>query len=137
MLGHYQNMKKYKNNLWLQLLVIFSRYGLGAAFVFASIIKIKGKRFTSESQEDAAFGTFGNFFESMFQTGLYWEFLGWVQLIAGFLLMTQHFSKLGAVINLGIILNVFVITISMDFGFTPVITFTMMMTIWPYFLALG
>ncbi|RIW13327.1 hypothetical protein D0X99_16245 [Algoriphagus lacus] len=41
--------------------------------------------------------------------------------------MTHHFSKLGAEINFGILLNVFVITISMDFNFTPVITFSMLL----------
>ncbi|MDA1268773.1 MAG: hypothetical protein O2829_06735 [Bacteroidetes bacterium] len=36
--------------------------------------------------------------------------------------MTERFAKLGAVLNLPIILNVFVITISMEFGGTSLIT---------------
>lgn len=120
-------MKELKKNFWVQLFIIYTRFMLGGGFVFASIIKIKGKRFTSGSQEDAEFGTAGHFFETMFQTGEYWQFLGWAQLISGFSLMTQKFSKMGAVINLAIILNVFIITVSMDFNYTPVITFSMLM----------
>lgn len=116
-----------KTNFWLQLLVIYTRMALGGGFVFASIIKIKGKRFTTVPHEDAPFGTAMHFFETMYQTGLYWQFLGWGQLIAGLLLMTQRYAKLGAVINLPIIINVFVITISMDFNYTPVITGMMLL----------
>lgn len=117
---------KIKENLLAQLFVIYTRYLVGSGFVFASIVKIKGERFTTVSHEDAAFGTAFHFFETMYQTGIYWQFLGWGQLIAGLLLMTQRFAKLGAVVFFPIILNVFVITISMDFSYTPVITFLML-----------
>lgn len=118
---------KIKENILAQLFVIYTRYLVGSGFVFASIVKIKGERFTTVSHEDAPFGTAFHFFETMYQTGLYWQFLGWGQLIAGMLLMTQRFAKLGAVVFFPIILNVFVITISMEFAYTPVITFLMLM----------
>lgn len=115
-------MDRLKSFFLVQLLIIYTRYLIGGAFVFACIIKIKGKRFTTYSQEDAPLGSAMHFFEVFYQTGLYWQFIGWTQLVAGFLLMTQRFAKLGAAVNLPIILNVFVITISMEFGGTPVIT---------------
>jgi hypothetical protein len=115
-------MDRLKSFFLVQLLIIYTRYLIGGAFVFACIIKIKGKRFTTYSQEDAPLGSAMHFFEVFYQTGLYWQFIGWAQLLAGFLLMTQRFAKLGAAVNLPIILNVFVITISMEFGGTPVIT---------------
>lgn len=115
-------MDRLKSFFFVQLLIIYTRYLIGGAFVFACIIKIKGKRFTTYSQEDAPLGSAMHFFEVFYQTGLYWQFIGWAQLLAGFLLMTQRFAKLGAAVNLPIILNVFVITISMEFGGTPVIT---------------
>jgi hypothetical protein len=115
-------MQQIKQNFLAQLVIIYTRYLLGGGFVFASLIKIKGLRFTTESGENEAFGTAFHFFETMYRTGIYWQFLGWGQLIAGLLLMTQRYAKLGAVVNFPIILNVFVITISMDFNYTPVIT---------------
>ncbi len=115
-------MNRLKSVFLAQIFIIYTRYLIGGAFVFASIIKIKGKRFTTYSQEDAPIGSAMHFFEVLYQTGLYWQFIGWGQLLAGFLLMTQRYAKLGALVNFPILLNVFVITISMDFGGTPVIT---------------
>ena len=120
-------MNRLKSYFLAQLFIIYTRYLIGGAFVFACIIKIKGKRFTTYSHEDAPLCSTMHFFEVLYQTGLYWQFIGWAQLLAGFLLMTQRFAKLGAVANLPIILNVFVITISMEFGGTPVITGLMLM----------
>ena len=120
-------MNRLKSIFIAQIFIIYTRYLIGVAFVFACIIKIKGKRFTTYSHEDAPIGSTMHFFEVLYQTGLYWQFIGWAQLLAGFFLMTQRYAKLGAVLNLPIILNVFVITISMEFGGTPVITGLMLL----------
>lgn len=53
---------------------------------------------------------------------LWWKFLELGQIIAGLLLMTQRYSKLGALMFLPIISNVFVITVSYDFRGTPLIS---------------
>lgn len=115
-------MNRLKSFFLAQIFIIYTRYLIGGAFVFSSIIKIKGKRFTTYSQEDAPLGSAMHFFETLYQTGGFWQFIGWAQLLAGFLLMTQRYAKLGALVNFPILLNVFVITISMDFGGTPLIT---------------
>ena len=115
-------MNRLKSFFLAQIFIIYTRYLIGGAFVFSSIIKIKGKRFTTYSQEDAPLGSAMHFFEVLYQTGFYWQFIGWAQLLAGLLLMTQRYAKLGALVNFPILLNVFVITISMDFGGTPLIT---------------
>lgn len=120
-------MDRLKSLFLAQIFIIYTRYLIGGAFVFACIIKIKGKRFTTYSQEDAPLGSAMHFFEVLYQTGIYWQFLGWAQLIAGFLLMTQRYAKLGALVNFPILLNVFVITISMEFGGTPIITGLMLL----------
>ena len=120
-------MDRLKSLFLVQIFIIYTRYLIGGAFVFACIIKIKGKRFTTFSQEDAPLGSAMHFFEVLYQTGIYWQFLGWAQLIAGFLLMTQGYAKLGALVNFPILLNVFMITISMEFGGTPIITGLMLL----------
>jgi hypothetical protein len=114
-----------KQSLLVQLAVIYTRYLIGGAFVFASLIKIKGHRFT-QIPDDGGHSV-GHFFEMMYQSGLYWQFLGWAQLVAGLLLLTQRFALLGAVLFLGIIGNIFVITLSYDFAYTPVITGLMLL----------
>ncbi len=120
-------MEKLKNNVWLQLFVIYTRFLIGGAFVFASLIKIKGRRFTSESGFSEPINSAWHFFETMYQSGLYWKFIGTMQLLAGFLLMTQRYSKLGAIANFPIILNIFIITISYYFALTPVVTGLMLL----------
>jgi hypothetical protein len=112
---------------WIYLTVIYTRFFLGVSFVFAAIIKIKGKRFTSLSGEDDPIHSPAHFFETIYQTGLYWNFLGWTQLIAGFLLLTQRYAKLGAVLYFPIILNIFIITVSLNFNYTFVITTLMLL----------
>jgi hypothetical protein len=114
-----------KQSLLLQLFIIYTRYLIGGAFVFASLIKIKGHRFT-QIPDDGGHSV-AHFFEMMYQSGLYWQFLGWAQLVAGLLLLTQRFAMLGAVLFLGIIANIFVITLSYDFAYTPVITGLMLL----------
>ena len=115
-------MNTLKRKILPQLFIIYTRYLIGGTFVFASLIKIKGIRFTGESGAPNPIDSAWHFFETLYQSGLYWKFIGIGQLIAGFLLMTQRFSKLGAIVNLPIILNIFIITLSYDFAYTPVIT---------------
>ena len=117
----------WRQQLWLQLAVIYTRYLVGGAFVFASIIKLKGHRFTRFSGELAPLHSAAHFFETMYQSGLYWQFLGAGQLLAGLLLMTQRYALLGALLFLPIIANVFVITISYDFAYTYTVTGAMLL----------
>lgn len=116
-----------KNKLFPQLFIIYLRYLIGFAFVFASIVKIQGLRFTADSGAENPINTAWHFFETMYQSGNYWKFVGFGQLVAGLLLMTQKYAKLGAILFLPIILNIFVITISYDFRGTPFITGSMLL----------
>jgi hypothetical protein len=120
-------LRTLRRQLGIQLFTIYLRYLMGGAFVFASIVKIQGKRFTTDSGAAAPINDSWHFFETLYQSGIYWKFLGWGQLIAGVLLMTQLLSTLGAMMFLPIILNIFVITISYYFAGTPIITFLMLL----------
>lgn len=116
-----------KNNLYAQIFVVYLRYLLGFAFVFASIVKIEGLRFTSESGAENPINSAWHYFETMYQSGLYWRFIGVGQFVAGALLLTQRYAKLGVITYLPIIANVFIITISYNFNGTPVITGLMLL----------
>jgi hypothetical protein len=113
--------------MWLQLAVIYTRYLIGGAFVFASLVKIKGERFTNVQGAGSPFHSPEHLFETLYQSGLYWQFLGLMQLVAGLLLLTQRYALLGALLFLPIIANIFVITLSYDFGYTHVITGAMLL----------
>lgn len=79
----------------------------------------------------------GFFFEGLYQAGFYWNFIGWAQVIAALLLMTQRFATLGAIFFFFIVSNIWVITISLHFSGTWVITSLMllaviMLLLWDY-----
>jgi hypothetical protein len=84
--------------------------------------KILGQRFTSIGTDNPI----GYFFEALFRTGMYWNFLGWGQLIAAVLMMTQKFSSIGNIIYFFIITNIFFITVSMHFTGTWLIALLML-----------
>lgn len=120
-------MTNIRQNRLAQLFIIYTRYLIGGAFVFASLIKIKGERFTTVSGADSPIDSAWHFFETMYASGLYWQFIGLGQLIAAFFLMTQRYARLGALLFLPIIGNIFVITLSYDFRGTPIITGLMLL----------
>ncbi len=115
-------MYSLKNKLLVQIFIIYTRYLIGGAFVFASIVKIKGERFTTYDGTNTPLNSPFHLFETLYQSGLYWKFLGAGQVIAGLLLMTQRYSALGALMFLPIITNIFVITVSYGFAGTPYLT---------------
>lgn len=95
-----------------------NRILLAVGFIPPGLIKVRGERFTSMD-----LGTdVGFFFEAMYRTGAYWQFLGWAQVLAGVLLLMRGTSLLGALLFFPVILNIFVITLSMDFHGTHVVT---------------
>jgi hypothetical protein len=115
-----------KRSLLVQLAVIYTRYLVGGAFVFASLIKIKGHRFTQVAT-DGNLHSPAYFFEMMYQSGLYWQFIGVAQCGAGLLLLTQRYALLGALAYVSIMVNIFVITVAYNFGGTPVVTGLMLL----------
>jgi hypothetical protein len=126
-----------KQKTFPQLFIIYLRYLIGFSFIFASLVKIQGLRFTAESGAENPINSAWHFFETLYQSGIYWRFLGIAQFITGSLLITQKYAKLGAFLFLPIIANIFVITISYDFNGTPIITglmlfSTILLLIWDW-----
>lgn len=83
-------MTRLKEKILLQLIVIYTRYLLGGTFVFASLIKIKGQRFTTNSGAKEPINSAWHLFETMYQSGIYWKLIGLGQLFAGFLMMEHN-----------------------------------------------
>ena len=93
-----------------QILTILVRYLLGMAFVWSSILKIRGIRFEPQSGENTPINSISHLLEAMYRSGFYWYFIGWGQFIAGLLIMSQIFSTLGAVVYFPIMLSIFILT---------------------------
>ena len=106
-----------RNKKWLNTIVILTRFLIGFAFIPSGLKKVMGVRFTQLSISEPI----GFFFEALYRSGIYWNFLGWAQLIAALLLMTQRFATLGAIFFFFIISNIWMITLSLNFSGTWVI----------------
>ncbi|MCB0649087.1 MAG: hypothetical protein KDC49_20595 [Saprospiraceae bacterium] len=112
----------------VQVFTILLRYLLGTAFVWASILKIKGMRFEPQSGENAPMGSLSHLLEAMYRTGFYWDFIGWGQLMAGLLIMSQIFSTLGAVVYFPIMLSIFILTTTFESPVFLVMTSLMLLS---------
>lgn len=114
--------ERLRTNKIAELLIIAVRFLVGLGFIPSGMVKLMGYRFTSLSPETPI----GYFFEAMYQSGIYWNFLGFCQVLTAFLLFTQRFATLGALFLFGLMLNIFVITVSINFKLTWVITMLML-----------
>jgi len=108
---------------WLSWFACMNRILLALAFLPSSSTKILGHRFTILGLDSPA----GFFFEAMYRTGIYWRFIGVMQLLAAILIVIPRTRALGALIYFPIILNIFLITIGIGFRGTPFITGAMLL----------
>lgn len=122
---------KFRRMTFLQIFTIYVRYLIGGAFVIAAFGMGKFNNsellISSPGASIEKLEPIQQFFRVMATSGLYWHFIGWSQVIGGALLMTQRFAKLGALIFFGLILNIFIITVSYHFQGTPVVTGLMLL----------
>lgn len=112
-----------KREKWLRAFTILTRVLLAIGFTPSGLTKVLGNRFTTISPETPI----GYFFEALYQSGFYWNFIGLAQLTAALLLLIPRTALLGALIYFPLILNIFVITVSLNFKGTPFITGLMLL----------
>ena len=101
----------------------FTRVALAIGFLPSGMTKVLGRPFTQLDPETSAVGYF---FDAFFQAEEYYAFVGIGQVLAAVLLLVPRFSFLGAVLYLPIIANIFVITASIGFRGTWLITLLML-----------
>ncbi|MDH3529071.1 MAG: hypothetical protein OEQ28_05870 [Acidobacteriota bacterium] len=114
------NSRVVRNRL-LQAFTAFVRVLLFFSFLPPSIPKIMHRRFTLLPPTNPV----GHYFEALYQTGFYYNFIGWAQLIAVVLLVIPRTSHIGALLFLPIIVNIAVLTTSVGFRGTWLITILM------------
>lgn len=100
-----------------------TRLLLFLAFLPSGLKKLLGERFTILGIDTPV----GFFFEGLYRTGFYWNFLGFMQLLVGVLLLIPRTAFLGAILYLPIIINIFIIVVSMNFTGTPIIAGLMLL----------
>lgn len=106
---------------YLQLFTVFTRLILAIGFIPPSYKKIIHRPFTSLPDSNPV----GHYFNALYHTGFYYEFIGWGQMIAAILLLFPRTAHWGALIFLPIIVNIAVLTSSVGFVGTWLITILM------------
>jgi len=93
--GFIDRLETFRQNNFFQLFTVYTRFLIGSAFVIASINmgKLKGISFPIDSAKDAPIHSAERFFETISNSGIYWQFIGWAQIISGLLLITQKFGR--------------------------------------------
>src|SRR4028119_2467507 len=112
-----------RRNRYLKIFTVFTRILLALGFLPSGLTKVRGNRFTILGIDNPV----GFFFEAMYRTGFYWRFLGLCQLCAAALLIIPRTATFGALVYFPLILNIFVITVALDFRGTPFITGLMLL----------
>jgi uncharacterized membrane protein YphA (DoxX/SURF4 family) len=112
-----------RRNPLLRIFTVFARVVIAIAFIPSGLTKVLGNRFTILGTDNPV----GFFFEALYRTGFYWRFLGLCQLVAALLLLIPRTATIGALVFFPLILNIFVITVSLHFRGTPIITGLMLL----------
>lgn len=131
MSSYYESLRR---NPFANWFVINLRFFIAYGFIPSGIKKIFGTPFANPGQQ----GAFMEYLDALHATGFYYEMIGWAQVIAAILLITQRFATLGAVIFLPIIFNIMVLTMSTIGSLTPLIACLMFLGIvfllfWDYY----
>lgn len=106
---------------YFRLFTVFTRCILAVGFIPPSIKKILHQPFTILPDSNPV----GHYFNALYNTGFYYEFIGWAQLIAAILLLFPRTAHIGALLFLPIIANIAVLTSSVGFVGTWIITIFM------------
>jgi len=106
---------------YFQIFTVFTRIILAVGFIPPSYKKIIHQPFTSLPDSNPV----GHYFNALYETGFYYEFIGWGQMIAAILLLFPRTAHWGALMFLPIIVNIAVLTTSVGFAGTWVLTIFM------------
>lgn len=112
----------YKKRLF-SLFTWGTRILLSIAFIPSGLKKLLGERFTILGLDSPV----GFFFEALYRTGFYWNFLGFMQLLVAVLILIPRTTTFAALLYLPIIINIFVIVVAMEFKGTPIIAGLMLL----------
>ncbi len=115
--------QRLRANSLARLFTWFTRILLAIGFIPPGVKKIVGEPFTLLGPESQI----GYFFDALYKSGFYYEFIGWGQVTAAVLLVVPKTCTIGALIYLPIIVNIYVVTVSMHFVGTPYITGLMLL----------
>ncbi|WP_461303457.1 hypothetical protein [Aureisphaera sp.] len=105
------------------LLYWLTKVSLGLGFILSGLRKMPGVKFTAIGIDNPI----GLFFEGMYQTGFYWNFIGYFQIAVGILLVSPWLRRLSPILAFPVTFNIFLVSASLHMRGTPIITSAMVL----------
>lgn len=99
------------------------RVGMGLTFIISGIRKLPGIKFTALPNENPV----GAYFNAMHETGFYWNFIGYFQIVIGFLIFLNRFVVISSLLMMPVTVNIFLLSIALHMKGTPIITTAMLL----------
>lgn len=94
------------------------RIGMGLTFIISGLRKLPGVKFTELPIDDPV----GSYFNAMHETGFYWNFIGYFQIVIGIMIFFNRFVVISSLLMMPVTLNIFLISIALNMKGTPIIT---------------
>ena len=122
-----------KEKLIMKLFYWCIRAGMGLTFILSGIRKLPGIKFTELPIDNHV----GSFFNAMHETGFYWNFIGYFQIVVGVLIFFNRFVVVSSLLMMPVTINIFLVSIALNMKGTPLITSSMILgniflIIWNY-----
>lgn len=117
LLNKIRKMKLFKVFYW------GTRILMALGFITSGIRKLPGVKFTILSTDNPV----GAYFQAMYDTGFYWNFIGYFQIVVGIMLLINRFKVLAPVLMMPVTVNIWLISLALNMRGTPMITSLMVL----------
>lgn len=105
-----------------RLLYWAARAGLALTFLISGLRKLPGVRFTRIPPGNPV----GDFFDVMYEMPIYWNFIGYIQVALGLMLLFNRTVVAASLMILPVTVNILLISVALHMKGTPLVT-TMML----------
>ena len=118
-----EQIDRLKKYMTLVFLYWCARIGMGLTFIISGIRKLPGVKFTALPVDNPV----GSYFEAMYSTGFYWNFIGYFQILIGVLIFFNRFVVISSLLMMPVVINIFLVSIALNMRGTPLITSAMIL----------
>ena len=94
------------------------RIGMGLTFIASGGRKMPGVKFTILSTDNPV----GAYFHAMHETGFYWNFIGYFQILIGILIFFNRSVISSILLMMPVTINIFLVSVALNMRGTPIIT---------------
>lgn len=122
-MGFFSLIKQLREKKAIVICYYLLKVGMAVTFIISGLRKMPGVKFTILPIENQV----GTFFHAMYDTGFYWNFIGYFQILLGFLLLFRRFGVVVPLLMMPVTINIFLLSIGLNMRGTPFITSCMVL----------